>query len=299
MPLKKTILVALIIIGVLLIPVTVLLLLPDTEEVPAVTTDAPDTQILFDQNHAEHITGLVYQHKGKDKIALCTGSGGWQVEGRPGLPVDRRQIANLLSPFAQMLALRSIREECDDLSEYGLDEPLLSVTLTVHGQVKTYLFGQRNSYYEGHYCTLSGSGDIYLVDESYVTAFDTELADLLSTESLPDLAGQSIHWTNSAGSTETDTLELAKLLSTLRIERMLDYGKEQFAVYGLDTPAIATLTDADGQTETLRFAAGDADDIVYLVIGDREIIYLVTCEDMASLQKYIGRGDPLPPCTDA
>ncbi|MBQ8287701.1 MAG: DUF4340 domain-containing protein [Clostridia bacterium] len=289
MPLKKTIIAALTAVLILsLVMAVILLSSPDTEGTAEVT-DEPSTQVLFDQNHTDHIEQISFVRKGQDEISISrTEADGWQITDRPGLPVDPDVMTYLLKYYEQILALRTITETCEDLSEYGLDAPLLTVTLTVDGVKKTYLFGNENTYYEGYYCMYQGASSVYLLDYAYVTAFDLTVDDLLLTEELPALSSiTELTWTSSAGAVAQDVSALQTALATLEIERMVDWGREQYEIYGLDSAATAVLTFPDGKTLTLRLSEGETEELIYLTVDDREIIYLVTCESIQTLLDYI------------
>lgn len=288
MPLKKTIFAVLGFVLVLLIAMVALLLLsPEQEQVPVVT-DPPAVQVLFDQNHVEHVEKMSFVYKDREEISVNCADGGWQVLGRPGLPADPDKMTALLEHYEQILALRTVTENCPDPAEYGLDAPCLTVTLSVHGTEKTYLFGSENTYYEGYYCMLKGSSAVYLLDYAYVTAFDLTAEDLLAVEKLPALSAiSSLEWTCANGATADDLSALQSALATLEIDRMVDFGSEQYPIYGLDAPAVAALTLTDGQTLTLHLSEGETEELIYLTVDDREIIYLITCDDMQTLLEYI------------
>lgn len=288
MPLKKTILAATATILLLLIPLAVLLLLPSPDPTSPEVTDPPSVQVLFDQNHTEHVEQIHFVYEKRDEISVSRTDNGWQITGRPGLPVSDRVMIPLLTLYQQVLALRTITESCTDPAEYGLDQPSLTVTLTVHGEEKTYLFGDRNDYYEGYYCAVKGSPVVYLLDYAYLTAFDLTVEELLQTQQLPALTAiTSIRWTAANGSVIEATEPLRSALSTLAIDRMVDFGSEQYEVYGLNTAAVGEITLSDGKALTLRLSVGETDELIYLTIDDCEIIYLVTCKDMPTLLSYI------------
>lgn len=288
MPLKKTILAATIAILVLLIPVFCLMLWPEPTDEEAQVTDPPSVQVLFDVNHVEHLEKISFVYQEREKISISRINGGWQITDRPGLPVNGEVMTPILTLYKQILALRTITESCTDLAEYGLDTPALTVTLTLHGTEKTYLFGDRNDYYEGYYCTVKGSTSVYLLDDAYLTAFNLSVDDLLLTPKLPSLSGTTkLQWTSAEGSVTENPQELRGALQSLTIDRMVDWGSEQYAVYGLDKAAVARLTLSDGRELTLRFSEGETEELIYLTIDQQEIIYLVQCNDMATLLHYI------------
>lgn len=289
MPLKKTILTATVVILLLLIPLLVLLSVSTSDEAEDEEgADAPSVLVLFDLNHSDHVERLSFVYGDRDPISISRTDDGWQITDRPGLPVNGDVVTPLLTLYEQILALRTITEDCNDPSEYGLDEPILTVTLTVEGEEKTYLFGDRNDYYEGYYCMIANTASVYLLDYAYLTAFDLTVEELVLTEKLPSLSTVSaLQWISAEGTVADETDDLKTALATLTVDRMIDWGSEQYAVYGLDAAATATLTLSDGKTLTLRLSEGETEELIYLTIDDREIIYLVTCEEMQTLLDHI------------
>lgn len=287
MPLKKPILIASGITLVLIAILIVIALLPKSDSAPTVT-EPPAVQVMFDTNHIDHLESFSYRYRGKDAISAVRTDIGWQIAGRPGLALDPEAVTLMLGGYRQILALRIVTETVHDLAEYGLDTPTLEVTLADHGAEKTYLFGDENKVYQGYYCMVKGSTEVYLLDVSYYTAFETPLEKLLLAQRLPDLSAiEAVSWTSASGVTVKDTDPLKTALSTLTVDRLLDYGSEKYPSYGLDHPATAKITAADGSTLTLRFAKGESDELIYLLMGEQEIIYLVSCERMDTLLDYI------------
>jgi hypothetical protein len=289
MPMKKTIIAAAAVMMILTILLVVILCLPTNDAEPEVT-EPPTVQVMFDTNHVEHLEMLSFCYEGKETVSISrTKEGGWQITDRPGLPIDPVEVTLMLRGYERMLALRLVSESLDNPAEYGLDTPSLEVTVADHGSEKTYLFGDENKTYEGYYCTVKGSGAVYLLDVSYFTAFEKSVDSLLLVEKLPDLSAiPQVDWTSADGETPESTESLKGVLATLKIDRIVDYGREKFASYTLDRPAVGVLTLLDGSSLTLRFAKGETDELVYLLIGEGEIIYLVSCDNMSALLTYIG-----------
>ncbi len=288
MPLKKTIIAASAAILLLLLALLALWAL-NADPAPLAETTAPaQVQVLFDYNHTDDIRQITAVFAGKESLSMSRGSDGWQITGRPGLPLEGRRMDTLLGYFQEVMALRTIREGVTDLAEYGLDQPTLTLTLSTKDGDKTYLFGDENSYYEGYYCMLRGSDTVYLLDYRYVSAFDVTVEELLELPDLPVLAAATqISWRSSAGALLSDPQELQTALATLEIDRIIDYGSEQFAVYGLDQPATAEISFADGKSLTLHFCEGESEELIYLTVGEDEIICLVSCEKMDVLLNAI------------
>ncbi len=288
MPLKKTIIAALCAVVLLAIPLTVLLLLPDASDEAPEVTDAPLVQTLIDLNHVDHIESVRFTREGKESVSITHTDDGWQITDRPGLPVDPHKVALMLSCYEQVLALRTVTQSCNDPAEYGLDTPVLTLTLSDHGETKTYRFGDRNTYYEGYYCMIEGTEGVYLLDYAYVTSFDLTAEDLLLVEQLPDLSKiERLEWRTASGTVVEDTDALCRALADLSIDRMVDHGSEQYSVYGLDRASVATITLLQGGELRLRLCEGESEELIYLTVNDREIIYLVTCKDAEVLRTYL------------
>ncbi|MBO5778363.1 MAG: DUF4340 domain-containing protein [Clostridia bacterium] len=287
MPLKKPILITSIIALILAAVLMVITLLPESENTPE-QTDSPTIQEMFDTNHIDHLESFSYRYGEKDTVSFTHTQDGWQITNRPGLPLNSEAVLLMLREYRQILALRTVTEEATNLAEYGLDTPSLEVTITDHGKTKTYLFGDENEVYEGYYCTIKGSSAVYLLDVAYFTAFETPLEELLLTEKLPDLSkAREIQWTLPDGTVQETTEALKGALATLSIDRLIDFGSEKYPAYHLDHPTTAVITLSDGTGITLYLAKGETKELVYLVMGDREIIYLVTSEDMNTLLEYL------------
>ncbi len=287
MPLKKPILITSIIALLLAAVLIVITLLPKSDDAPE-QTDSPMVQELLDTNHIDHLESFSYRFGEKDTVSFTRTQDGWQIANRPGLPLNSEALLLMLKEYRQILALRTVTEEATNLAEYGLDTPSLEVTITDHGKTKTYLFGDENKVYEGYYCTIKGSSAVYLLDVRYFTAFETPLEKLLLAEKLPDLSkAKEIQWTLPDGTAKETTDALKGALATLSIDRLIDYGSEKYPAYHLDQPTTAVIALSDSSSVTLRLAKGETKELVYLVIGDREIIYLVTCQNMDTLWEYL------------
>ena len=292
MPMKKAILTAGIVALFLTLCLAVILLLPESGTDEPSDTTTQSLQYFFDLNHIDHITKLSFTYQEKTTVSLSKTENGWQVTDRAGLPIAESAMDDLLGNIQQMLAIRIITENCTDIAEYGLDQPTLKLTISEEHGSKTYLFGTYNSRFEGYYCMVEGTKAVYLLDESYLAPYAVDLMDLLRTEKMPALAlPLSVAMTDSNGATlelsSTETAELGNLLGQVKIDRLIDCGAEKYAAYGLDTPTVFVTVRADGSPLTLRFAAGESDELVYLLIDDKELIYLITCEDMEALIGYL------------
>lgn len=291
MPNKRTfiwITAVILLIGILC---TVVWLLPDhpDEEEPS---DLPP-QVLFDSNDPDSVTALSFVYSKRSELSFLRTEVGWQAEGHPNLTVSDSAINALLDKLAYMLALRTVTESCADPAEYGFDQPICRITLTADGVEKCYYFGQYSEYYDGYYCMIDGQTAVYMVEASYAEQFDLTMEDLLGSDYLPDLNElQSVVWQVDGEEAITALpdgahSELLSLLASLELGKWIDFGSEQYPIFGLDHPTVATLTLWDDATLTLSFGMGESDEFIYLRVGESELIYLADCGDLALLGRYV------------
>lgn len=290
MPKKRTFICLTIALAIISILCLILWLIPEKEE----AVEETPIQTVFDENALDLITALSFTCNDNPSLSFTRSEIGWLADGRSNLPIDESRIRSLLGKLEHMLSLRTITEACGNIAEYGLDSPYCTISLTADGKVKTYLFGDHNDYYGGYYCMIDGSSAVYMVDETYVKQFDLTLEDLLGSDYLPDLGRlQSVVWQNADGSSFTATPEgangeLLSLLSSLELGKFIDYGSEQYPLFGLDSPATAKLTLWDGALLTLTFGLGETEEYIYLRVGESEMIYLAACDDLSALAAYVG-----------
>ncbi len=104
---------------------------------------------------ASDIEKISYTLDGQE-ITFTRSGDGWIVDSDATFPVDTDKIESLLSTITEMTATRKMTD-VESLSDYGLDTPVQTVTLTdSDGNVTTLCFGSNNA----------TTGDDYLYDKS-------------------------------------------------------------------------------------------------------------------------------------
>ena len=113
--------------------------------------------------------------------------GAWTYDDDAAFPVDQDKIASLLSYFDQMGAAFTI-EDAEDLGMYGLDDPLCTIDLTLDDdQAYTITLGDFSTMDSQRYVSI-GDGNVYLVQNDPLDAFDVELRDLIDQDDVPYLS---------------------------------------------------------------------------------------------------------------
>ncbi len=237
-------------------------------------------------------------------------TGAWVYTRDPLCPLDRSAVEFLVAAVGDVTGLMSITG-VTDFAQYGLEEPMLTLTVETTDHTVTYQVGDRTITGE-YYLRVDGTDTVYTEDGSLQAAFDVSLAELVAMESPPEdifrvealtVTGAAENyellrpeedsplWYGSAyewyvlrkGETSPVAAEKAMALwgqvAEISFLECVDWHEEHFRSYGLDVPqAEATLryTTEEGEEKTfvLRFGRY-AEDLVYVNIAGSEQVYLV------------------------
>lgn len=115
------------------------------------------------------------------------GDEGWIYADDTAFPLDQTVPENMTAALAAVTASRQI-DTPETLSDYGLDEPALTVTaLDEDGTEYSYSFGDVNELTGEYYMLYNGDQDtVYLVDSALRDAFNLDLYDMVQMEDLPE-----------------------------------------------------------------------------------------------------------------
>lgn len=233
-------------------------------------------ETVFELN-ADTVQTLSWEYEGV-RFAFERTDDGWKYEADSDFPVSAEAIDGLLSPFSALNASFVI-ENVEDHGQYGLDDPVCTITMETGDASYEITVGDFSSMDEERYVSL-GDGNVYLVSDDPVNYYDATLPDLIANDQAPEVdtadkitfAGAAAYTiTYEENSTDTyrdedvyfaqidgaslplDTDRVDSYLSTLRYLDLTDYvtykvTDDQLAEYGLDDPEL---------TVTLAYTAED------------------------------------------
>jgi hypothetical protein len=231
----------------------------------------------------------------------------WTVKGFEKLPFSKGSLTNLLTTANSIYAEREVEKGPSELSNYGLDNPMATMKVTLKdGKSFELLVGIRTVTGDGWYAKTSDSDAVYTVDKSVgdrlqlgkTEYIDTAIGPKMDSESSVNLGDVTIGGKESEGfvlvRNETDDPthsigepvqgELEKegfdyiylSLSSLRAEKAvsLDVSDENLARYGLIDPDFTLEFEYEGVKYSYKF--GSPDGVQYFgICGDRPVIYSV------------------------
>ncbi len=239
------------------------------------------------------VTFVSWEHNGSS-LTFTKEDTAWTSSDDSTLPVDADKISELLDTFNPLTA-GFVIENADNLSQYGLDKPECTITLTASDTDYTIELGGFSTMDQERYLSI-GDGNVYLVTTDPLNAFDRELDYFTKTDDIPKLqSADSISFSgtliaapytitydaeNAAAYSDADiyycdnaAYDSEKITSYLEALSELDLGDcvnhsytaAEASEYGLDKPALTAEISYDetddsgkktGNKLTLSYAVG-------------------------------------------
>ena len=111
----------------------------------------------------------------------------WYYEADKSIALDQDAVGTLVTTAAQLTADQEIKDY-EDLSEYGLETPSNTITLTTGDGTTTLLIGNKNDMLSQYYVKTDQSDSIYLAGSAVYTTYQKGIADLTAAESTTEIA---------------------------------------------------------------------------------------------------------------
>ena len=245
----------------------------------------------------------------------------WKLEGvDERIPIDDEVIAGIPEAAATVNAQRKLTDTSDSLSNYGLDNPEITIKVTLKGGDEyTISIGDATSIASGRYIQVSGDDAVYLSESGYEETFDTStayFAELVIVSALEESSTYSKYFSSGdligfdsiklSGSTYPQPVELVytpddSLLAYQVTAPIHDYANEVTAVdilsplsgslYAAETyvlsPDAATLSEYgfDNPTSVVEYTIKDVQLKVTVGKSDGNGYYAVMINDIPAIYK--------------
>ncbi|MCR2022382.1 DUF4340 domain-containing protein, partial [Blautia pseudococcoides] len=107
----------------------------------------------------------------------------WKYDADNNFPLDQSAFEEIINKFEKIAADRILKEP-EDIAEYGLDSPAVTVNLKdKDGNEQTLQFGDTNSVTSSSYMTVNEDNKkVYMVSSTIVTALQFNISDLAEKE---------------------------------------------------------------------------------------------------------------------
>ena len=264
---KKGLIIAVILLLAVAAAYFVIIKMNETSETAA---EAGDDSLVISSVDSDQITAISYEADGK-KMAFIKEDGQWYAESDRDFPVLQDSLIGMTNHLGAVSAIRKL-EEPEDLSEYGLDAPVLTVHYeTGDGKSADFSVGDTNTSVDGCYLQVADDDAVYIVSSDFTDVFTTDLYEMADMEDFPtilseDITGVKIEEENhtlqlitdeniSSGWIVTENGEKKEDCSSTGITQLIntvtgiafksdvEYNCEDMSVYGLDTPKASVTVD--------------------------------------------------------
>lgn len=245
----------------------------------------------------ETLSGLAWANEnGTFRFVLRDGA--WVNDADEAFPVNQSALQNLAKRVTALTGTRRITDVTDP-ADYGLREPVFSVTLTDSEGVETvYAMGDATPFGDGYYLSVSGTDAIYTVETALDSLFDKTLTQLCQLEEIPSLNTVTRVWVsgavdaayNEATGLWTDSVT-GEALDADRVNALADAAQdiewsavvmaaadeEKMRAFGLDDAQATVVRLEGGEDAPLELRIGRADEAGsrYACLSGSTMVYLI------------------------
>lgn len=138
-------------------------------------------EIILELN-SEDVTELSWEY-GAEAFAFHKDEN-WLYDEDEHFPVNEEKVDQLLENF-QSFGVSFIIEDAEDLSQYGLGDPLCTIHIGLEEETYEILLGNYSEMDEERYVSI-GDGNVYLVKDDPLDSFDIELGDMIQHDEIPE-----------------------------------------------------------------------------------------------------------------
>ena len=213
----------------------------------------------------------------KKEVTFEKDGDSWVKSDETGFPVDQGKIDTLVSSLNSIKAERTL-ENVEDASEYELDQPENTITVTTEdGETTVIQLGMENDSTSQEYIDLNkDSSTVYVVSNSTFSSFEGTLYDFAKSGVFPTVDSSTVskisvdgkdssyvvekdenNFWNITGDGETEKADSAKatsLASTLSSVAYASYvnyncAEDELSQYGLDKPYAEITVDYQEEVE--------------------------------------------------
>jgi hypothetical protein len=130
------------------------------------------------------ITRLTWTYN-NETVSFSRQGENWVYEDDADFPTDNSYLEAMATTLATIEADRVI-DDPGDLAQYGLDDPICSMTVETSSGTTTLNFGDENTISSERYLT-NGDGKVYLVKAEILSSFSYNLLDVVKKETVPEM----------------------------------------------------------------------------------------------------------------
>lgn len=256
--------------------------------------ESEDEAVVVTDIDPEDITAISYD-AGDGARAFEKQDGTWVYTTDADFPLKQDFPETIAEDMGQLRADRELVDG-DELADYGLEEPVYTVTLTQSdGTVTEIYFG--NTVDDYYYVTVNDDGVVYTVSSTAADNLTQSLDEMAQLDEYPSIGSGNLKKVSITENGETtvydsenedqseDISGIAGGLGAVTLSEAADYSvaDADLAGYGLDeasriTVEVTYTEDDEDKTMTLYIGGDNGDSSRYVMIDDSRIVYLISDE---------------------
>ena len=144
------------------------------------TQAAAEAVITVTDFDASDITALSYQLDG-ETLSFTKTDDVWNYDADTSIDLDEDAVEDLISTVSNLTAETKI-DEYNDLSEYGLEEPVNTIKLSMESGDLIIYVGSQNQVTGNYYIQIDGQDELYLIATDLSSEFASTVEDLTVEE---------------------------------------------------------------------------------------------------------------------
>ena len=250
--------------------------------VTALAAGSSDDSLVISSVDSDQITAISYEKDGKS-LSFMKEDGTWYDAEDKSFPVDQDSLTTMTNALGAVSATRKL-DSPEDLSEYGLDSPVLTVRYTASdGKEAEFTVGDTNDAAGGSYLKISGDDAVYLVASDFSDTFNSDIYQLADMESFPTITADSITDINVKSGSHTleikndsdggrivlengeekencassSVTQFINTVTGITFKSHVEYNCKDLSKYGLDKPAADISVDYT-TTETVTETSAES-----------------------------------------
>lgn len=277
-------------------------------------TEENDTSVDLVSLEADDITAVSFTAD-QNEVEFDKKDDSWTEKSDANFPVNQDTVDSAVKGVASLTADQEI-SDVEDMSQYDLDNPQNTITLTTADGDTSLQIGMESSNNQYYVKKEDDDKNVYLVSSSSIEPFMGTLYDFAESGTFPSVTSATItdvkvdkensyeltqdadnlFWNVSDGKTteKADTTKAGTVTSavgSLAYDKFVDYNCTDDSKYGFDDPyAVITVkyTEEEQETQTVEktltiYVGDETGDDRYVKVDDSKEVYTITKDSLTDI----------------
>lgn len=273
-----------------------------------------DTSVDLVSLEADDITAVSFTAD-QNEVEFDKKDDSWTEKSDANFPVNQDTVDSAVKGVASLTADQEI-SDVEDMSQYDLDSPQNTITLTTADGDTTLEVGMESSNNQYYVKKADDDNNVYLVSSTSIEPFMGTLYDFAESGTFPSVTSATItdvkvdkengyeitqdadnlFWNVSDGKTteKADTTKAGTVTSaigSLAYDKFVDYNCTDDSKYGFDNPyAVITVkyTEEEQETQTVEktitiYVGDETGDDRYVKVDDSKEVYTITKDSLTDI----------------